>query len=255
ENQITEGFNQGLQLPDGWTTNSISTTQNPAYCGAAPPALQLRSSGDYLQTETYNTGVKRLSLVVKSVSSWGSIMYVKAWNGSSFTGIDTISINLTLAETLTYDFTENDNYTAFRFEYAYFSGYAALDDITVYFDKTINNVVTDKWVEGLTDTIKNLSAETDFYYKVRASDKTLKPDGSLLYENITDFSNIIHVKTDIFTEIPVIRQDEFTGKISVYSIAGQLLYQADAQKFDINALQKEQVLILKAGEKVVKIVR
>jgi M6 family metalloprotease domain len=255
ESSQTEGFNQGLTLPSGWSTNSTNTRNTEAYCGVAIPSIELRNTGSFLQTETYNYAVKRLSFYARSVSASGSSLYVKALKGNSYISIDTISVNLALANTFTYEFDENDNYTAFYFEYLKNNGSVAIDDVAVSFNKTINNVTSGKWTEELTDTIRGLADNTDYYYKVRASDKTLDGDGSVLYENITDFSNIIYIKTAP-NGLPVILSDVVTGDVYVYSITGQLLYRyEDGQKFNINDLPASQIFIIKTGNKAIKVIR
>ncbi|MDR2839765.1 MAG: hypothetical protein LBV75_00645, partial [Paludibacter sp.] len=255
ESTIKENFANGLNLLGGWTTNANATTTSTTYSGDAPPALALRTNGDYLQTDMFNSQATSLSFILKSSTGYNCKLYVNAWNGTEFVKIDSIDIILGLSDTLIYNFTENDNYSAFKLEYSTpTSGNIFIDDVAVTFANTINIIISNKWVEGTSDTITGLSAETDYYYKVKASDKKIRPDSSVVYENITSFSNTIHIKTNEPSAVVPVFADEPNSIVSVYNVLGQLLFQTSGDKFAINQLPKKQMLIVKLGNKTMKIV-
>jgi len=115
----------------------------------------------------------------------------------------------------------------------------------------------------------NLISNRDYSYKVRASDKTLNNDFSIKYENITDFSNVIQIKTmeDKSAKnklISVVNSDGSVTvimpstdvKLNIYNILGQLIRSVNSTYniMIINDLPRSQAYILQAGNKRSKIV-
>lgn len=70
-----------------------------------------------------------------------------------------------------------------------------MDDVNATYPKKVDYIITNKWLEATSDTITNLISNRYHYYKVKASDRTFENTNLIKYENITDFSNIVEVKT------------------------------------------------------------
>lgn len=134
--------------------------------------------------------------------------------------------------------------------------------ISVYslLNRQSNYVVQDKWITLNSDTINNLIPETEYFYKIKASNKVLN------YENITDFSNTISVKTLAYpfkTRLVVTaNSNEVTVYLPtvktilyVYNLLGQNVKTIIPQSttIKITDLPKNQIYILKADNLVTKI--
>ena len=114
--------------------------------------------------------------------------------------------------------------------------------------------------------LQNLEPNLDFYYKVRATDK------SEFYENITNFSNIIHVKTvegesSTSKKLTVSTLNLTEGELDLYvQTPGSTLYIYDVlgrlhktiaisnSKTHINNLTRGVVYVLKYEDKYAKVV-
>ena len=149
--------------------------------------------------------------------------------------------------------------------------------LTVYTENdTIEN---EKWIVGnknlsiVSDTIRLLVPAKKYYYKVKASDKTLYLDKTPKYENITDFSNTVEITTKTETDAQklktVVVKNHNSATITVimpeknqilyiYNTAGMLIQklQVPENTIDIKLenLPTGTVYILKSGNRRAKLI-
>jgi hypothetical protein len=116
-------------------------------------------------------------------------------------------------------------------------------------------------MNSTTDSLTSLVPNTTYSFVVRASDK------SIHYENITDLSNVISVKTltypsnnklvatkDVNNNI-IVDLPSLGSSVYVYNILGQCIkvIVPDKTSILITGLQRNQVYILKSNNLVTKI--
>jgi len=273
ESNFKEGFNKGLVAPANWiiTASALSTV----YSGDSIPSIEFQNTGEIIQTEQYILPVNGLSFYIKSVSGLNGYLQVQAWNNENWVKVDSIPITSSLNTIKTYSFDTSKNYTQFRFTYNKVAGYIVMDDITAKFSEKLEYNARNKWLTSTSDTLINLVTNSDYYYQVKASDKTLNADNSVKYENITDFSNLIKVRTlqdrtNSKTLIAVADSAyvDNTGTINlyipsthvtinVYNLIGQLIRHIDnpaSNKVEISGLARNQIYIIQAGTRVTKVI-
>ena len=125
----------------------------------------------------------------------------------------------------------------------------------------MNYILRDSWVTYTMDSISNLTPNTAYLYKVKASDK------SIHYENITGFSNTISAKTlnypsnktliatkdgngNITVELPAVG-----STLYVFNLLGQCIKTIipDRTTVLITGLPLNQLYIIKSNNLVTKI--
>ena len=263
ESSITEGFDKGLVPPVDWTITAISTTNSNVYSGTNPPSILFSNSGEYVETESYLLPVTKLSFYIHSLGGSNGGFLVEAQNDHNiWEKVDSIPVTTTLYEkSKSYTFVETNGYNRLRFTYFKGIGSLTFDDVTVGFSKQLNYNLHESWITATIDSLTNLVPNTTYSYKVRASDK------SNYYENITDFSNVITLKTltypsknklvvnkDVNSDITVYLPS-LGSTLYVYNILGQCFKAIVPDKTTItfNNLPKNQVYILKFKNLVTKI--
>ena len=151
------------------------------------------------------------------------------------------------------------------------------DFISLSIPKTIllkmKNEVGNKNLSIVSDTIRLLVPAKKYYYKVKASDKTLYLDKTPKYENITDFSNTVEITTKTETDAQklktvVVKSDnsatitvimpEKNQILYIYNTAGMLIQklQVPENTIDIKLenLPTGTVYILKSGNRRAKLI-
>jgi len=275
ESKLTEGFNNGLVAPTDWTITATGTSTSPTYSGDSIPSVVFRNSGEMIQTEQYLLPATSLSFFIKTLSGLNGCLSVEAMAGTTWNKVDSISVTSSLNTTKTYSFTTDQNYTQFRLTYTKVTGYLAVDDIAVSFSQNLEYNAHNIWLTETTDTLINLASNRDYYYKVKVSDKTLNSDNTIKYENITDFSNLIHVQTfeskaKAKTLIAVADSAyvDNTGtinlyipstnvSITVYNLLGQQvrsIKNPTTNRVEISGLPRNQIYIIKAGQQITKVI-
>lgn len=274
ESKFTEGFKNGLVAPTGWTITATATSTSPNYSGDSIPSIVFRNSGELIQTEQYLLPATSLSFFIKTLSGLNGYLLVEGTTGTTWQKVDSIPVTSSLNTTKTYSFTTDQNYTQFKLTYTKVTGYLALDDLTVGFSKKLEYNAFNKWVTATSDTLINLASNRDYYYKLKASDKTLNSGNTIKYENITDFSNLIHVQTfenkakakTLIAVADSVYIDN-TGTINlyipstkvsvvVYNLLGQQVRSINptTNKVEISGLPRNQIYIIKAGQQVTKVI-
>lgn len=268
ESELSEGFDNGLNASNGWTISASAVSISSQYCGKSTPAIILKNTDEGLITEDYILPVKNLSCFIKSVSGNNGALLLEGFNGTDWDIIDVVSVVTNLNTTKNYTFTINKNFTKFRLTYTKGVGDLVIDDINVKFFQNIQFIVREKWIASNSDillttnsdTLMNLLPNHTYYYKVRASDKTLNSNSTIKYENVTNFSNIIEVKTleNKVGNIVRIRVDDGTLiamlpttdlVVRIYNTMGQLVKEVipNTNIFEIKDLPRGQIFILEAG--------
>jgi len=268
ESSQTQGFKNGIKAPAGWTINAASSTSSTAHSGDSIPAIQFKTTGEYIQTEVYNIPASGLTFFTKSMGGTSGSLLVEAFDGSVWNILDDIAITSSLAGTKSYTFSESNNYIQFKFTFSKGAGYVSIDDISAKFSKLLTQILTDKWVTANSDTINNLLPSTEHFYKVKASDKTLNVNKTIKYENITEFSNTISVKTAVDKNPEVLRTaiqndgsiyvilPEASETIYIFNTTGQKIKEISENKsiIHITNLPKGHIYILQAGNRRSKII-
>lgn len=147
------------------------------------------------------------------------------------------------------------------------SGYY-LTVYTLQNENEIEYLYTDKWVTTTSDTIHLLVPGKKYYYKVKASDKTLYYDKTIKYENITAYSNVIETETLADSDPEKLRSvvmpdasvkvimPEKNQLLYIYNTAGMLLRTVEVPQniISITGLPTGKVYILKAGNRRAKLI-
>lgn len=275
ESTLTEGFNKGLTAPANWTITASAISSSTIYSGDSIPSIEFKNSGEYIQTEQYMLPVTSLSFYIRSLAGINGYLQVDAWNGTGWNKVDSIPITSSLNAISRYSFSTNNNYNQFRFTYTKVAGYIVVDDVTVGFSQKLEYIERDKWLTSNSDTLINLASNRDYYYKVKASDKTLNTDRSIKYENITGFSNLIHLNTfqdkskakSLIAVVDSIYVDNngtvnvyipaTNVSVNVYNTMGQLITtikNPSSNKVEIHGLARNHVYIIQAGSRVSKVI-
>lgn len=272
---ISEGFDNGLQLPAFWSGSYQSVLNNPAYAGDSVPAIEFKNSGDYIATETYPIAVNELSFFIRSIGENEGTVKVEAFNGTGWDAIDEIPVSFNLNTTKVYPIT-NPSHRKFKLSFTKGSSSVAIDDLSVRVEKQLAFVHKDEWVSDTEFNVKGIVPTYSYHYKVRASDKTLGPNNQLKYENITDFSNTVDVLMQgddivqfssedsgfrVYTDnnglVRLALTDEtLRGElVYVYNASGRLLttISASGSIVTLQELSKNQLYIIRIADKALKI--
>lgn len=147
------------------------------------------------------------------------------------------------------------------------SGYY-LTVYTLQNENEIEYLYTDKWVTTTSDTIHLLVPGKKYYYKVKASDRTLYYDKTIKYENITAYSNVIETETQADSDPEKLRcivmpdasvkviMPEKNQLLYIYNTAGMLIRVVEVPQniVNITGLSTGKVYILKAGNRRAKLI-
>ncbi len=260
---LSEGFDKGLTAPVNWTITTKSISSSNIYSGTTPPSLQFSNTGEYVETEAYLLPAVKLSFYIHSLGGSNGGFLVEAQNEQNvWEKVDSIPVTSSLFEkNKSYAFDESKGYNQFRFTYIKGIGSITFDDVSVSFTKQLNYNLRESWTTAVSDTLNNLVPNTSYSFKVRASDK------SIHYENITNFSNTVSVKTLTYPSNSklVATKDKYNNitvdlpslgsLLYVYNILGQCIKTIEPDKTTIliSGLPKNQVYILKSNNLVTKI--
>lgn len=267
ETIINEGFRKGITAPSDWTI-SASTNTITSYSGDSVPSIEFDAAGDYIQTSEYPVAATELSFFIRAKNANPGTIVVEGWNGSNWTTIETVNLVLSLNTIKSYSLNENAGFIKFRIKQNSGTSVVCIDDVKIKIPKFIDYIVDNKWTTATSDTLKNLVSLRDYYFKVKASDKTLYPNKSLKYENITAFSNIIYVKTSEDTSEETLRymlQTDGSVKVILTTIADDLnIFNVIGQKIQtispndniihITNLPHGHIYILQTGNRRAKII-
>ena len=182
---LSEGFSAGTTAPTGWTfTGAVSTYTSAGNFGASSPSIQMNATGEVIQTIALSGAATQLSFWLKGNSTDAvSALLVEGYNGSSWVTVQNITSSIpTTGTTYTYNSGTTpalpSNITQFRFTYTKSAGNIAFDDVAINYSTSTPSFVTGynaKPIAGqstVTSTVTGLSANTIYYYRLRATDGT-----------------------------------------------------------------------------------
>lgn len=190
---LVERFNDGLNAPAGWTINAASVNNLRNFAGDSVPSIQLRNANDHIITDEFPMAATGLRFFIRSIGEMNGTVRVEGWNGSGYEIIDNINVIFTLNTIKSYSFDANKNFSRFKINFIPSSGSVSIDDVELIFPNTIHFNKHNEWTTGTSAFIDLLIPGYEYYYAVRASDRTLNPNNTLKYENITAYSNIVKV--------------------------------------------------------------
>ncbi len=246
----------------GWYTNF--TTMTRLYYNSSPQAITFSNTNDTLITEQFLANATSLKFWTRGISAKGKLK-IEGRNGSTWETIAMVDVQNS-SSVKEYLFNNNENFIQFRLTFEKTQGSVAVDDIEFTFNNTIFYPAKETFTTETSMRLENLEPGLDFYYKVRATDK------SEFYENITDFSNTIHVKTvdgesSTSQKLTISTLNLNDGEIDLYvQKPGSNLYIYDAlgrlhriipissNKTHINSLQRGMLYLLKYDTKYAKII-
>lgn len=275
--ELTEGFDNGLTPPVGWTINATSAFSQANYVGEAVPSIQLTNTGDSIQTELFDFSVTELSFFVRSIGEISGKVKVQGYNGTEWIILDNFDVNSTLNTTKSYVLEESETYRQFRIIFKKGISSVAIDDVNVKFPLLVDYKARNLWVNGTSAPIHIILPGTTYYYSVKASDKTYYPDNTTIkFENITAPSNLMQVVLagNNIIQFPdktseVVMYKDLSGNVVVdlskindqnpppvylYTSDGKLIrvIKSDNSLVSISDLLKGKLYILKVGETVIK---
>jgi M6 family metalloprotease-like protein len=266
ESSLFEGFDNGLTPTTGWTITTKNTSTYTLYSGTKVPSIQFSNTGEYVETEKYQIPASELSFYLRSLGGSNGGFIVEGMDEQNkWNKIDSIPVTSALYEkSKSYTFDSTKAYIRFRFRYSKDIGSLTFDDVTVKFNKQLGYVERNKWVTTNSETLSGLQPNTEYIYKIKASDKNTIYN----YENITDFSNTIKFNTadyPIQKGLLVTKDDEgnitaylptTTYKLYIYNLLGQCIrvINPESNTVTITDLPRPQVYILKANDRTTKII-
>ncbi|MEA4935066.1 MAG: M6 family metalloprotease domain-containing protein [Paludibacter sp.] len=276
--ELTEGFDNGLTPPVGWTINATSVFTQSNYSGATVPSIQLANTGDSILTELFDFPVTAFSFYVHSIGEISGKIKVEANNGSEWILLDNFDVISTLNTTKSYILPEVSTYRQFRIIYKKGIASVAIDDVTVKFALQVDYNARNKWVTDTSAPISLILPGKKYHYFVKASDKTYYPDSTaIMFENITAPSNLMDV---VLADENIVR---FSGKndpevavykdlngfvvldlskaenedpVYLYTSDGKLIktIKPDNKLVSLSNLLKGQFYILRVGKTVIKFI-
>jgi len=270
ESSLIEGFDSGLTPSPNWTITAKATSTSALYSGKSTPAIQFSNTGESVLTEKYMLPVTKLSFFLRSLGGNNGGFLIEGQNQqNTWEKVDSILVITepsgydTSKRVKNYSFTTGKNYIRFRFTYTKGIGSVTFDDVTVTFSSKIDYVLRDKWETTTTVDLTNLEPTTEYVFKVRASDKSTVHS----YENITDFSNEIQLNTlqyplakSLLATVDANRNatvylPNLDYSILIYNTLGQNIRNLTptGNTVTITDLPRNQLYIIKAGNRVVKV--
>jgi len=266
-----------LNAPQGWTINAQSVVTLANFAGDSVPAIQLKETDDYIQTDFFVIPATGLSFFVRSIGEMNGTVRVEGITKDKTIILDEFNVNNTLNTTKKYNFVESVGMQQFRIVFIRGNASVSIDDVTVSFSKAIEFNTYNQWITGTNAFVNLLVPGRDYFYAVRASDKTLNSDKSIKYENITSYSNYVNVQVNE----TIWKQNSKNTKLSLYSEPGgfavlkisalsdatsPLLYifQTDGRLLSIIPVNNDQIpldflergraYVLKYGESAIRVV-
>lgn len=203
---LSEGFDDGLSLPADWSASSLSLITSATFSGMNPPALELKVTGDYLETATYPIAVDTFFFYIRSIGEMEGNLQIEASDGTTWTTLGNLSIGNTLRNRMTYP-VNNPALRKFRLQFTKGTSSVAIDDVGVSFNQQLQYLYFNHWITDTTFTVKDLVPTQRYFYKVKASDRTLYPTNEVKYENVTAFSNTVEVVNNNTTIVKYSRPD------------------------------------------------
>jgi M6 family metalloprotease-like protein len=275
---IKEGFEKGLQASPGWIIQASTAIANQKYAGDTIPAIQLKNSGEYIQTEKVIFPVSGFSFFAKSIGEISGTLKVEAFNGQDWKTIAQIPVTSTLDSVFNYKFDDTGLYKSFRLSFTKGISSVAIDDISIQLAERVEFDLRNEWIVDNHAYVEKLIPGRNYFYYVQASDKTLNTDQTIKYENITASSNIIEItpatekvlqekasdeSISIFIDengnaiLNLIKIADEQKTIRVYTSEGRLHKTIETRDnaIKINDLSPGRIYFIRVGDATLKFVR
>ncbi len=237
----TEGFDNvgssGTPLPTGWIGTASGNYTTTTSSGVAAPSVAFKNAGEWLQTKAYPQPVSKLAFMYRFATYVaGASMYLDGSNDGIWTRIDSIPCKNNSKVNTEYNFTKDQNYTAFKFTFNKMpGGNFALDDVAATYGSLDTIFVQkDVPVTSTSAEVTGLDANTSYYYNVRAT----------LGNSVSALSDAVLVQTLLNDKILETKNSDIelingwdnvvvsglkgNEMIQVYSLTGICLYQQKA---------------------------
>lgn len=268
-------FSTGLdKLPEGWYTNSTSTSGMPGTFGAARPALRLSANNDLLRTPIYTVDINGLSFWVKTASSTTGRIVVKGNINNTWTDIAAFDAAqfTSAAQTIVIDSESAQimpaGCSSLQIVFERTTGSVYLDDVTVAYNgaTSMNNIegYCNREVTGTSCNVTIPQPGTYFYsVTARSTDGRLSLPSNEIGVNTT-LSSIGHLPADNGSMtvsasngmITVTNRTDRPADYVIYSISGATLasgrVESSATVGSMPLLPG--VYLIKAGDSVFKVI-
>ncbi|HEX5153803.1 MAG TPA: T9SS type A sorting domain-containing protein [Parafilimonas sp.] len=189
---ITEGFNNGITLPAGWTISNNIIANTTAF-GTASPSLEFTASNARIVTRQLSGPATELKFWVKGLNTnQASALLVEGFDGNNWTVVTNMTGLSKKGAKKVFNISSDpplpQNFIQFRFTYTQKKGTLTFDDVSIKHNNPVplfvsgyNNVN----VKINSKLVTVLKAATNYYYRVRA----------VTGSTTTDNSNVIAVTT------------------------------------------------------------
>jgi hypothetical protein len=271
-------------VSEGWTLNVSSEASRHIYSsannfGLSSPSICFATTGDYIETATYNYPITALSFWLKEQpantgTAITSTTVVSGFNGVEWVEIETVpsyvtSVSSYPGTTHTVNLSNHTNIVKIKISFTKDAGNLAIDDIVVAYGGVINSPLEDynpKVIAATSEQITGLQPTTTYYYTVKAV-------GSGIYcsDALSAASNEITVTT---AEEPIVSVIDATvarfirsqgnkvmlsavaGEVvNIYNTIGQLLTSQVATAGENHiTLNYSGVVLVKVGSDVAKVI-
>lgn len=240
----TAGFDDGVTLPEGWTTNCSTTGSLAGYFGAAAPALRMMYDGDRIVSASYPGGINSLSFWYRGNSTGDdAAIRVEAMRAGSWQEVLKVAPVLRTApgQTVTVGsdlMPPGTTQIRIMFERGA-KGSLYIDDIRLEHDASFEPVYVAGYRDAdcgntLSARVDGLSPRTNYFYTVRAYDAdglrslpsaetTVATSSSAGLQSVTDDSLTVTARDGNITV-----QADHTVQIRIVTIDGHILYTGTA---------------------------
>jgi len=174
-------FTDGLNLPDGWYTNSNKTSGMAGTYGEARPSLCLSSDGELLQSPTYADDISRLTFWYKAAAGTAGTLRMELLGAAgTWSALDEIDLSASAGTAAKYESPAIEpGSRGVRLTFAKTAGSLYVDDVVVAHGAAATRVCVagyDSREAGNSTAcaVEGLSPETQYYYTVVACSGSLR---------------------------------------------------------------------------------
>jgi hypothetical protein len=266
-------------ISTGWTLNLTPAASRHIYFtdtnyGTSSPSICFSTTGDYVETKTYDAPITAFSFWAKQQSGTTSSTLIEGFNGTSWATIETLSngnvISTGSGETHTVDLTSFSDIVKIRMTFTKVAGNLAIDDVSITYGGVTRTPVAGynpKTISGgstISQSVTGLQEGTTYYYVVKAVGSgacagelsAASNEVSATTSTATSVTNTSMVARLIYSQGNQVVLSAAAGEVvTVYNTVGQLLARHIATNGENRiTLNYSGVVLVKAGNDVAKIV-
>ncbi|MEO8711263.1 MAG: sulfatase-like hydrolase/transferase [Parafilimonas sp.] len=241
KNSLIEGFNKGINPPDGWVFKGGLSGNNFAF-GKSAPSIEFKAKNSSITTKILPAFANSLSFWMRSLTGNNfSFLLVEGFDGFEWRVVDNINNIPVSPKIKTYNFTafpgSKNNFIQFKFTYFKDGGNIVIDDIDIDYP-TVKNLFVKSYQDTLVnaDSLKvtDIKKDTQYYYRVRAeyATGTSVNSNTIAVRPVTDSSDDPALQINVF---PNPSSNEFFLKVQtasdkiidllIYDLQGNKIYQ------------------------------